>query len=100
MELIKEEAWEKLWGEEKATFFRHHVVPGKWGIADLVKAQDTKEVKSLANQLLRVTVTGSLETMDRTVQINGATLTKANIRCWNGYVHFLDRPLVPRFRGI
>ncbi|CAE7949110.1 unnamed protein product, partial [Symbiodinium sp. KB8] len=32
-------------------------VPGKWGIADLVKAQDTKEVKSLANQLLRVTVT-------------------------------------------
>mmetsp|Transcript_2975 Transcript_2975/g.5160 ORF Transcript_2975/g.5160 Transcript_2975/m.5160 type:complete len:204 (-) Transcript_2975:59-670(-) len=99
MEMIREDAWEKLWGEEKAKFFRHHVVRGKWGIADLVRAMESKEVKSLANQHLNVTVSGSLETMDRVVHINGATLTKANIRCWNGYVHFLDRPLIPRFRG-
>eukprot|EP00442_Polarella_glacialis_P038482 CAMPEP_0115071070 /NCGR_PEP_ID=MMETSP0227-20121206/13465_1 /TAXON_ID=89957 /ORGANISM="Polarella glacialis, Strain CCMP 1383" /LENGTH=201 /DNA_ID=CAMNT_0002457655 /DNA_START=92 /DNA_END=694 /DNA_ORIENTATION=- len=98
MEMIRESAWEKLWDEEKARFLRNHVVRGKWGIADLAAAHGSKEVKSLAEQGLEVTVTGSLETMDRVVQIGGATVTKANIRCWNGYVHIIDRPLVPRFR--
>ncbi len=32
-----------------------------------------------------------------TVQVSFQFLVReANIRCWNGYVHFLDRPLIPR----
>eukprot|EP00931_Biecheleriopsis_adriatica_P004387 TRINITY_DN106065_c0_g1_i1.p1 TRINITY_DN106065_c0_g1~~TRINITY_DN106065_c0_g1_i1.p1 ORF type:complete len:227 (-),score=32.13 TRINITY_DN106065_c0_g1_i1:125-745(-) len=100
MDLIRESAWEKLWEEEKATFLRHHAVRGKWGIADLVAAQGGNQLMSLAEQPLSVSVTGSLETMDREVQIDGAAVTKANIRCWNGYVHIVDRPLIPRWRSV
>mmetsp|Transcript_59535 Transcript_59535/g.94143 ORF Transcript_59535/g.94143 Transcript_59535/m.94143 type:complete len:201 (+) Transcript_59535:18-620(+) len=96
MELIKEDAWDKLWDEELNRFFRHHVVRGKWGIADLV--EHSSQVKSLADQPLQISVSGSLECHDRQVFIEKARLTKANIRCWNGYVHFLDRPLIPRWR--
>lgn len=100
MEMIKESAWEKLWDEEKAKFFRNHAVKGRWGIADLVEASSKQDqVRSLAEQPLPITVTGSLETYDRVVKIGGATITKVNIRCWNGYVHIVDRPLVPRWRS-
>ena len=95
MERIQEDAWEKLWDEELHRFFRHHAVRGRYGIADLV---ESNQVKSLAEQPLNISVTGSLEGHDRQVFVDGARLTKANIRCWNGYVHFLDRPLIPRWR--
>mmetsp|Transcript_95844 Transcript_95844/g.228292 ORF Transcript_95844/g.228292 Transcript_95844/m.228292 type:complete len:204 (-) Transcript_95844:68-679(-) len=100
MELIRPEAWEKLWDEERNKFFRHHVVRGKWGIKDLAEAEKSRaKVESLAEQPLKITATGSLETHDRQVFVDGARITKTNIRCWNGYVHFLDRPLIPRWRN-
>merc|ERR1719487_1738241 len=78
MNLIRDEAWEKLWDEEKSIFFRHHALRGKWGIADLVAAAGKKdEVISMADQELPVSVSGSLETMDRVVRIGGAAVTKA-----------------------
>mmetsp|Transcript_53652 Transcript_53652/g.120988 ORF Transcript_53652/g.120988 Transcript_53652/m.120988 type:complete len:201 (+) Transcript_53652:133-735(+) len=96
MDLVRESAWEKLWEEERAQFLRHHVVKGKWGIADLVNGK--AGLISMADQPLPVTVDGTLEDMNRVVTVGGAGLTKWNIRCWNGYVHILDRPLIPRWR--
>merc|ERR1711862_20787 len=101
----------------------NHVVAGKWGIEDLAAAagKPTKPVDyvdlrtyerpgpynkaywdepltapmtSLADQELSVDVTGELKDMNRVVKVGGATVQKSNIRCWNGYVHFIDRPLI------
>mmetsp|Transcript_79534 Transcript_79534/g.137974 ORF Transcript_79534/g.137974 Transcript_79534/m.137974 type:complete len:196 (-) Transcript_79534:74-661(-) len=99
MDMIMDSAWEKLWTEDKVRFFRNHALRGRWGIADLVAAQGKRnEVISLADQELRVKVAGSLENMNRVVQVGEAAVTKPNIRCWNGYVHIIDHPLVPRWR--
>lgn len=99
MALIQESAWDKLWEEERSQFLRHHVVKGRWGIADLAAAKDQpNKLVSLANQPLPVAVHGSLEEMNREVRVAGAMVTKSNVRCWNGYVHIIDRPLVPRWR--
>eukprot|EP00747_Dinoflagellata_sp_TGD_P166241 gnl/TRDRNA2_/TRDRNA2_188725_c0_seq1.p1 gnl/TRDRNA2_/TRDRNA2_188725_c0~~gnl/TRDRNA2_/TRDRNA2_188725_c0_seq1.p1 ORF type:complete len:201 (-),score=33.77 gnl/TRDRNA2_/TRDRNA2_188725_c0_seq1:109-711(-) len=103
MDMIRESAWDKLWNEDRCHFIRHHTVLGRWSLADLVAAEgaaDQKDgVMSLAEQPLEVTVEGSLETMDRVVRIGGAAVTKGNIRCWNGYCHIIDRPLMPRWRS-
>lgn len=99
MKMIKEASLEKLQGDRLARFFRHHVLKGEWQLADLVAAsKDSSDVVSLADQKLPITVTGSLETMNRTVKVAGAEVLKYNIRCWNGYVHIVDRPFVPRWR--
>eukprot|EP00913_Durusdinium_trenchii_P020973 g19708.t1 len=57
-------------------------VRGRYGIADLVSET---QVKSMADQPLTVSTTGSLKSHDRQVYVAGARLTKVNIRCWNGY---------------
>jgi len=118
MDMIKEAAWDKLWDQERALFMRNHVIRGKWGIEDLAAAAKGETrieptgnpahfapvpmpelpLWSLAEQPLNVEVSGSLDSMNREVQIAGAKIEKANIRCWNGYVHFVDKPLVPRWR--
>mmetsp|Transcript_88751 Transcript_88751/g.185566 ORF Transcript_88751/g.185566 Transcript_88751/m.185566 type:complete len:224 (+) Transcript_88751:180-851(+) len=125
MDLVKEDAWENLFDEEKALFMRHHAVRGKWGIEDIAAAagKPTRPVDyvdlttyerpgpynkaffaeplkapmlSLADQKLEVEVTGELKDMNRIVKVGGAQIVKSNIRCWNGYVHFIDRPLRPK----
>lgn len=124
MDMILESAWDKLWEEERARFLRHHAVKGRWGIEELVAAaagetmlsffatspaatgarisqpqmMPRKPLMSMADQPLPIQVSGSLEEMNRVVRIAGAAVKKANIRCWNGYVHLIDRPLVPRWR--
>mmetsp|Transcript_78014 Transcript_78014/g.252519 ORF Transcript_78014/g.252519 Transcript_78014/m.252519 type:complete len:205 (-) Transcript_78014:31-645(-) len=96
MGLIRESAWAKLWDEEQATFLRHHAVKGRWGIADLVAACGQSDaLVSMAELPLSVAVQGSLEEMTREVRVAGAAVTKSNVRCWNGYVHVIDRPLIP-----
>eukprot|EP00929_Paragymnodinium_shiwhaense_P089930 TRINITY_DN50136_c0_g1_i1.p1 TRINITY_DN50136_c0_g1~~TRINITY_DN50136_c0_g1_i1.p1 ORF type:complete len:199 (-),score=21.10 TRINITY_DN50136_c0_g1_i1:46-642(-) len=101
MDMIKPEAWEKLWDEDRAKFVRHHCLTGKWGIADLaaVAAGEVEAPMSMANQPLPISVTGALETMDREVRVGGATVMKSNVRCWNGYVHIINKPLIPRWYG-
>merc|ERR1711972_454248 len=127
MSKIKTSAWDRLWEEDVDRFMRHHVIKGKWGIEDLaiaamgdnappISVQDKHAyellhpkhqtgqpqrlplpINSLAKQELSVTTEGSLEDWNRVVRIGGAAITKSNIRCWNGYVHFIDRPLIPRW---
>mmetsp|Transcript_39176 Transcript_39176/g.92199 ORF Transcript_39176/g.92199 Transcript_39176/m.92199 type:complete len:208 (-) Transcript_39176:36-659(-) len=99
MEMIDEMEWEKLWDSEKSTFFRNHAVKGKWSIGDLAAAEGKPALLSLAQEPLPISVSGSLETMDRVVRIGGAVITKFNIRCWNGYVHVIDGPLIPQWRS-
>mmetsp|Transcript_50894 Transcript_50894/g.80731 ORF Transcript_50894/g.80731 Transcript_50894/m.80731 type:complete len:198 (+) Transcript_50894:65-658(+) len=99
MDLIRDAAWEKLWTEEKALFFRHHALRGKWDLAELVAAAGTKDaVVSMADQELPISTSGSLESMNRIVRVADAVVTKGNVRCWNGIVHVIDRPLLPRWR--
>merc|ERR1712085_226246 len=115
MDMIREDAWNKLWDQERALFLKHHCIRGKWGIEDLVAADLRPKttdaivanvppvprlppVFSLADQPLPVEVSGRHEDMDREVRIGGARVTKYNVRCWNGYLHMIDRPLIPRWR--
>eukprot|EP00419_Tripos_fusus_P084393 CAMPEP_0172864920 /NCGR_PEP_ID=MMETSP1075-20121228/81108_1 /TAXON_ID=2916 /ORGANISM="Ceratium fusus, Strain PA161109" /LENGTH=205 /DNA_ID=CAMNT_0013713889 /DNA_START=49 /DNA_END=663 /DNA_ORIENTATION=+ len=101
MSLIRDGNWDKLWEEERTQFLKHHVVKGRWTTADLVTAASSGgpgPLTSLANQPLHVAVQGSLDDMNRVIQVSGAALTKANIRCWNGFVHIIDHPLVPKWR--
>eukprot|EP00811_Abedinium_folium_P006579 NODE_16063_length_1014_cov_3.223224.p1 GENE.NODE_16063_length_1014_cov_3.223224~~NODE_16063_length_1014_cov_3.223224.p1 ORF type:complete len:224 (-),score=56.91 NODE_16063_length_1014_cov_3.223224:343-933(-) len=100
MSVIRDSAWDKLWDEERALFLRHHAVIGGFRLVDLLGdgEEPPEKLLSLAGQPLPLTVTGSLETMDRVVRIAGAAVTKANIRCWNGFVHIIDQPIVPSWR--
>eukprot|EP00405_Crypthecodinium_cohnii_P045631 CAMPEP_0206579008 /NCGR_PEP_ID=MMETSP0325_2-20121206/32296_1 /ASSEMBLY_ACC=CAM_ASM_000347 /TAXON_ID=2866 /ORGANISM="Crypthecodinium cohnii, Strain Seligo" /LENGTH=173 /DNA_ID=CAMNT_0054084743 /DNA_START=368 /DNA_END=886 /DNA_ORIENTATION=+ len=107
MDLVKEDAWENLFDEEKALFMRHHAVRGKWGIEDIAAAagKPTRPVDyvdlttyerpgpynkaffaeplkapmlSLADQKLEVEVTGELKDMNRIVKVGGAQIVKSN----------------------
>jgi len=64
----------------------YHVVAGKVTAAKVVKL---RSAKTLAGPAVQIRVTG------KTVRINGARVTKADVMASNGVVHVLDRVLLP-----
>lgn len=68
-----------------AEVLQYHVVAGSFEAADL---SDGQTLATLQGDSLRVTVA------DGAVQINGATVTTANLRASNGVVHVIDEVLL------
>jgi uncharacterized surface protein with fasciclin (FAS1) repeats len=64
----------------------YHVVSGKVTAAKVVKL---RSAKTLAGPSVRVRVTG------KTVRINTARVTTANVKATNGVIHVIDRVLLP-----
>ena len=64
----------------------YHVVAGKVTAAKVVKL---KSAKTLAGPSVRIRVTG------KTVRINNARVTTADVKASNGVVHLIDRVLIP-----
>lgn len=64
----------------------YHVVAGKVTAAQVVKL---RSAKTLAGPTVRIRVAG------KTVRINSAKVTKADVAASNGIVHVLDRVLLP-----
>ncbi len=64
----------------------YHVVAGKVTAAQVVKL---RSAKTLAGPTVRIRVSG------KTVRINSAKVTKADVAASNGIVHVLDRVLLP-----
>ena len=64
----------------------YHVVAGKVTAAKVVTL---RTAKTLAGPSVRIRVTG------KTVRINSAKVTKANVLAANGVVHVIDRVLIP-----
>ena len=64
----------------------YHVVAGKVTAAKVVQL---RSAKTLAGPSVRIRVTG------KTVRINTARVTKADVMASNGVVHVLDRVLLP-----
>jgi uncharacterized surface protein with fasciclin (FAS1) repeats len=64
----------------------YHVVAGKVTAAKVVKL---RSAKTLAGPAVQIRVTG------KTVRINSARVTKADVMASNGIVHVLDRVLLP-----
>jgi uncharacterized surface protein with fasciclin (FAS1) repeats len=64
----------------------YHVVAGKVTAAKVVTL---RTAKTLAGPSVRIRVTG------KTVRINSAKVTKANVLAANGVVHLIDRVLIP-----
>ena len=64
----------------------YHVVAGKVTAADVVKLKDAKTVNGAT---VKITVNG------KTVMINDAKVTKADIVASNGVIHVIDTVLLP-----
>jgi len=64
----------------------YHVVAGKVTAADVVKLKDAKTVNGAT---VKITVNG------KTVTINDAKVTKADIVASNGVIHVIDTVLLP-----
>ena len=64
----------------------YHVVAGKVTAAQVVKLPSAK---TLAGPTVSIRVTG------KTVRINTAKVTKADVKASNGVVHVIDRVLLP-----
>jgi uncharacterized surface protein with fasciclin (FAS1) repeats len=64
----------------------YHVVSGNVTAARVVKL---RSAKTLAGPSVRIRVTG------KTVRINGAKVTTADVKATNGVIHVIDRVLVP-----
>ena len=64
----------------------YHVVAGKVPAAKVVTL---RSAKTLAGPTVRIRVTG------KTVRINSARVTKADVMASNGIVHVIDRVLIP-----
>lgn len=81
-DLLKPENKAKL-----QTLLRYHVVSGKVMAADVVKL---KSAKTVEGQNVAV------KSMNGTVMINGATVTKTDIAASNGVIHVIDTVLMPK----
>ena len=64
----------------------YHVVAGKVPAAKVVTL---RSAKTLAGPTVRIRVMG------KTVRINSATVTRADVKASNGIVHVIDRVLIP-----
>jgi uncharacterized surface protein with fasciclin (FAS1) repeats len=64
----------------------YHVVAGKVPAAKVVTL---KSAKTLAGATVKIRVTG------KTVRVNSAKVTKADVKASNGIVHVIDRVLLP-----
>lgn len=64
----------------------YHVVPGK---VTASKAVALRSAKTLAGPSVRIRVTG------KTVRINNAKVTSADVAATNGVIHVIDRVLLP-----
>ena len=64
----------------------YHVVSGNVTAARVVKV---RSAKTLAGPSVRIRVTG------KTVRINGAKVTTADVKATNGVIHVIDRVILP-----
>lgn len=76
--------------ENKAKLTRlltYHVVPGKVMAADVVKL---KSAKTVSGDMI------SIKVVDKTVMIDGAKVTTADIAASNGVIHVIDTVIMPK----
>lgn len=65
----------------------YHVVPGKVEAADVVKLDSAKTVNGQSV---------SIKVVDGKVQVDGATVTAADVAASNGVIHVIDTVLMPK----
>lgn len=80
-ELVKPENREKL-----VSILTYHVVPGNVTSADVVKLSKAKTVQGSEV---------SISVNNGKVQVDGATVVKADIRTKNGVIHVIDSVILP-----
>jgi len=81
-DLLKPENKAKL-----ASILTYHVVPGKVMAADVVKLS---EAKTANGQSLTIKVKGD------EVMVDGAKVTKTDIKCSNGVIHVIEQVVLPK----
>lgn len=74
---------------------RYHVVPGKFGSADLVNAIEGSEDMGFNLATLFDAESLSIAMDDANVLVNDATVTSADLTVGNGVIHVIDTVLVP-----
>jgi uncharacterized surface protein with fasciclin (FAS1) repeats len=81
---------ESLLDDENAlrSVLTFHVVPGKIGAADIVKANGAR-AETVNGQTLEIEVRGG------TVYVNGAQVVTADVAASNGVIHVIDAVLIP-----
>jgi len=65
----------------------YHVVAGKVMAADVIKLDSAKTVNGQSV---------AIKVVDGKVQVNGATVTSADIEASNGVIHVIDTVLIPK----
>ncbi len=80
--LLKPENKKKLAG-----ILTYHVVSGKVLAKDVIKMTEAKTVQGTSVKIV---------VKDGTVMIDGAKVTKTDIECSNGVIHFIDTVILPK----
>lgn len=81
-DLLKPENKAKL-----ASILTYHVIPGNVMAADVVKLNEAKTVNG---QSLTINIKGD------EVMVDGAKVTKTDIKCANGVIHVVDKVILPK----
>jgi uncharacterized surface protein with fasciclin (FAS1) repeats len=69
----------------------YHVVPGKFGAADVVKLNG-REVKTLEGSAIKVKIRNG-------VMVDGARVVKTDVMTSNGVIHVIDTVIMPEMKS-
>uniref|UniRef100_A0A0G4H2Z3 FAS1 domain-containing protein n=1 Tax=Chromera velia CCMP2878 TaxID=1169474 RepID=A0A0G4H2Z3_9ALVE len=107
---ICEDSFEQLYArpEKLSLFVRYHLVHGCWRFRDLIGSSQTpwklyntpreapSSLESVAGEMISIDHSGTDKDLTRQVTLNGSShVCRFDMRCHNGMVHLIDRPLVP-----
>ena len=73
--------------QELATILKYHVVPGNFSSKEIM---GLTEIKTLDREK-----TLKIQALDERTLVNEARITKADIKCSNGTIHWIDTVLMP-----
>ncbi|KMZ78894.1 hypothetical protein PVIIG_00289 [Plasmodium vivax India VII] len=110
LKLISPESLAKLYeeGDKLMEFVLGHFAKDFWLYRDLYgssyqpwlvfnERRDAPEkITNLVNRDLLVEITGEFKNCDHSISLNGAKIIRPNMKCHNGVVHIVDRPIIQR----
>lgn len=108
LELISQQSLDALCTkEEKLTeFILNHFVKDFWMYRDLIgssyqpwlmyneKRNPPEKIPNLNSKDILVTIRGTFKNCDHAVYLNESKIIRPNMKCHNGIIHVVDRPIV------
>ncbi|SOV19347.1 heme detoxification protein [Plasmodium gaboni] len=108
MKLINIESFNKLYNDENklSEFVLNHVTKDYWLYRDLYgssyqpwlmyneKREAPEKLTNLLNNDLIVKIEGEFKDCNHSIYLNGSKIIRPNMKCHNGVVHIVDKPII------